>query len=357
MYILKNKKFDVKEYSPKIVKGLKKVNASKAPSHSYSPYKINLLRLAIAIAKCTFTKGPDRNYRIAETIINIVRVTTLVFKTSDERFLLNKQRLELIRDFSKTTRIGEIAQGVSFLFAQDVLRIPTPHDFSGFCETNYGEIPKGSTPDFIGSHKDGTYDLIESKGTQDPNKKIISGRLNAALKQCDKGEVFLKSLKSPNAHRKFGILTVLEKNNSTFPNNSSIHFIDPVDNQQERFNSWQLIVSYYKAIIMGFTGFDSISNFKEISTTTINIQNTSYHIFNINIDEFESEFLPFYIYPNLLSFGVSSKVLDILTLKGDNSEIYFQYINQFLEVQRIDLISNENSKYEIFSDGTIIKIN
>lgn len=351
-----NKELDVQERFHKTISGLKKVDVSKPPK-SHLPFKINLLRLSVAIAKCTFTKGPDRNYRLAETFINIIRLRTLVFKTKDQRFLLHNERFQLIRDFSKTTRIGEIAQGVSFLFSQDVLRIPTPHDFIGYCETHYGEVPEGSTPDFIGSSKDGTYDLVESKGSQDTKKIIINGRLNDALKQCNKGEDFLNSLKLPNALRKFGILTVFETNGSASPNNSSIYFIDPSNNQQERFNSWQLIISYYKSIIMGFTGFDSIISFKEAITNTITLQNNSYHILKINFNEFESKLTPFYIYSGLLTFGISSKILDILTLKGDNSEKYFLTIKQLFDFQKTDSINNDNMKYEIFSDGTIVSIN
>lgn len=134
------------------------------------------------------------------------------------------------RDFSKTSRVGELAQAVTFILAQDVLGYPIVCDFDGFLRTQ--NIPAMSsdeqTPDYALLFRNGTgnLSLIESKGSC-PNKSELfpKSSLKEALSQCDSGDKHIRASSSYGATRTYG--THVRFSESSDPWNTLVAYCDP----------------------------------------------------------------------------------------------------------------------------------
>jgi len=104
-------------------------------------------------------------------------------------FLLSVSRYKRLRDFSKSTRIGEMAQGVNTYFVAKRLNFPYIIDFDLAREKTLGTLniqTNGKTPDFVfldaSQSKIGLY---ESKGTMNGRVSGQNGYLDKALHQIN----------------------------------------------------------------------------------------------------------------------------------------------------------------------------
>ena len=335
--------------------------------NNYTDLKISPLRLVIATAKCSFTKTPSWIDGSFEAISTFLRLNRMVADSSGHSFLLKKQYINNLRDFSRTSRLGELAQGINFLLAQEVLKIPTPVDFFGYCKQIHNVEPTGKTPDFIGCTNPSHYILIESKGSLADSKPNIKGRLRDAIKQCDAGEMFLNGIGLPNAERKFGAVAIfgfLDPYKSD--NNSSICFCDPSDdNMSKEFEVLPFLTFYYQRLFEGFlvnSEFGSISSnqfFYDLKR--VRHKGVSFVIFNSNDENIlvEESFLGIGDLPEYIQFGISENILKSIE-RGD-LEGYFSAISDIYEsfINSPDPTSEnagEHSEYEVYADGTIFDL-
>lgn len=104
-------------------------------------------------------------------------------------FLLSESRYKRLRDFSKSTRVGEMAQGINALFIGKRLNFPYIIDFDLAKEktlTTLNIQTRGKTPDFVFLDITSTkLGLFESKGTMNGRVSGKTGYLSKAMEQID----------------------------------------------------------------------------------------------------------------------------------------------------------------------------
>lgn len=109
--------------------------------------------------------------------------------STNSNFLLSESRYKRLRDFSKNTRIGEMAQGINAFFVAKRLDFPYIIDFDLAKEKTKYTLAiqsSGKTPDFVVLNS--TADkigLFESKGTMTGTASGKSGYLSDAMEQID----------------------------------------------------------------------------------------------------------------------------------------------------------------------------
>ena len=359
------KKIPITEYSSPSITTKYKTPIS---INNYADLEISPLRLVIATAKCSFTRTSSWIDESFEAISTFLRLNRMIADSTNNSFLLKEQYINNLRDFSRTSRVGELAQGLNFLLTQEVLKMPTPVDFFGYCKQTHNVEPTGKTPDFIACTNPTHYNLIESKGSLSDSKPDIKGRLRDALKQCDAGEKFLKGIGLPNAQRKFGALAIFDFLDPNKPdNNSSLYFCDPADdNISKEFKALPLLTFYYKRLFEGFlvkSEFGSISSnqFLFDDLERISHNGISFVIFNSNIENilFEDYFGGIDDLPEYIRFGISENILKSIE-RGDLNK-YFSAINDIYGTFINPLVPTsdniaEQSEYEVCADGTIFDL-
>ena len=191
--LILNRFLDVDEYSFASIVGTKKASPIKSRARGL---RVNLIRLATAIAKtmyCSRASRVELPFMVAEQISALQRHTSS-FALDGNLRLTDRHFGKLgLRDFSKTTIEGQYAQGLCFLFAQDVLEIPALIDFDLFC-SDFGITALGSNfskPDFVACQNPHGYWLVESKGSLESDS--IKTALRKGIKQCDSGATHLIS--------------------------------------------------------------------------------------------------------------------------------------------------------------------
>lgn len=147
--------------------------------------------------------------------------------SSNSNFLLSECRYKRLRDFSKSTRIGEMAQGINYLFVAKRLNFPYIIDFDLAKEKTQGTLnirTNGKTPDFVVLDSSMIrIGLFESKGTMSGVVSGTSGYLSKGLKQ-------INDVISPCFNSDIPVCTKFENNNDfnlqTIPTNrkSSINY-------------------------------------------------------------------------------------------------------------------------------------
>ena len=339
--------------------------------NNYADLKISPLRLAIATAKCNFTRTATWIDGSFEAMSTFLRLNRMVADSTGHSFLLKEQYVNNLRDFSRTSRLGELAQGINFLLVQEVLKIPTPVDFFGYCKQIHNVEPTGKTPDFIGCTNPSHYNLIESKGSLLSSDPDIKGRLRDAINQCDAGEKFLNGIDLPNAQRKFGALAIFDfldpkKSN----NNSSIYFCDPADdNITKEFEALPLLTFYYKRL---FEGFLVKAEFGKISTGQIIFKDLerirhngiSFVIFNSRVENvlYEEYIGGLNNMPEYVRFGISENIFesiergDLIRYFSAINDIYDAFINPSAPKSENIAERDEYNGYEVYSDGTIFEL-
>lgn len=336
--------------------------------NNHTDINISPLRLVIATAKCCFTRTSSWVDESFEAISTFLRLNRMVANTTNNSFLLKEQYIKNLRDFSRTSRVGELAQGINFLLAQEVLKIPTPVDFFGYCKQIHNVEPTDKTPDFIGCTDSSHYDLIESKGSLSNSNPDIKGRLRDALEQCDAGEKFLNGIGLPNAQRKFGALAIFDFLDPNKPNNnSSLYFCDPADHHiSKEFEALPLLTFYYKRLFEGFlvkSEFGSISSNKLIfdDLERISHNGINFVIFNSNVENilFKDNFVGIDDLPEYIRFGISENILK--SIESGDLKRYFSAINDIYDTfiyPQAPTSENvaEQSEYEVYADGTIFDL-
>lgn len=193
--------------------------------------RFSLFRLAVALAKTILTRDPLDEDLIKEVRAALYVLDSLLDMTEADLRLSNRFR-QKYRDFSKSSRMGELAQAVSFVFAQEVLGHPVVLDFHGYIRSQkIAEVsPKIRTPDFAllfhsGSHRPS---LLESKGTSPIQKTTaVKSDLKDGLDQCYAGESHILAHAKPfyRAKCSFGTLLAAAEIKDGWP--SFFAFCDP----------------------------------------------------------------------------------------------------------------------------------
>jgi len=151
-------------------------------------FQTNLIRIAYATARTLCSFHADNKELYFDVISSILSHLNFI-EPNDHRtsFLLKRDRLNRLRDFSQTGRTGELAQGINYLFVQERLDYPFIIDYHLFCDRLSITID-GRTPDFVLLDKNLTkIGLFESKG-EAAILDTVKGKLSSAMKQLVSGK-------------------------------------------------------------------------------------------------------------------------------------------------------------------------
>jgi hypothetical protein len=170
--------------------------------------RFSFFRLSVAAAKSILTRAP-----LSVDMWKEVRACYYVLDSMIEHASLNLRMTsgfrQKYRDFSKTSRTGELAQALTFILAQDVIGYPIVCDFSGFLQSQALPAMKADeqTPDYALLFKNGAsqLSLIESKGScPDVNALRPKGPLREALTQCKSANDHIFASAAYNAKNSYG---------------------------------------------------------------------------------------------------------------------------------------------------------
>ncbi len=357
MFILGRKQLEIKEKDEASVR-TKNAQLKDATNPNNGTLRFSALKLHIAIARCMLSRDLTNLDLVFESLSSFFRYQTII-NTPNIDLTLNKSNFELLRDFSKKTRIGELAQGLTYLLAQEHLGYPIVVDFEGFIRHRQPNASiNGIIPDFILQKESNyNYSLIESKGHYVSTSASTKGKLNKALKQCNNGELIIKTeIPNYSLNESFGVCLKLfnEQNN----NKSEIQFVDPTSNSRNDNYNLEIIRYHYASwfLLMGnMQIYEKLLGQKvidEINLTDSNIEEVNrkkYYMFDISPSQFyfhfNSLFHHMYYEHYFRNYGIREDIMNLLMGKSKNLPKFVN--NEYNN-------NNENSKFEIFYDGTII---
>ncbi|MEH7111566.1 hypothetical protein V7124_04180 [Neobacillus niacini] len=316
------------------------------------------LRVSVALARTILSINPRRIELAFQSMSSILSLQTLVGNTK-KLALVDDINLKF-RDFSLTTRVGELAQAISYLFAQDILGKPIIVDFEGYLRSqgHYIKVDKQSSPDFVlcDSLKAKQIDLLESKGsTVNQVKNGLKSTLRVALEQCDSGKSILAASPIGSAVKNSFGTVVLFPEESVTSWDACVHFSDPeIETDvtvkdplaliKYHFASWFMLIGLTEEAV-GLASGENLQMMQPIEEKIVDdkkyyILNKSHGLFpNIINDDFFAK-----IGSEKKKYGIASEVFELLST-GD-----FQSIKDHLLIY--NPISNDDM--ELFSDGTII---
>ena len=335
-------------------------------------FKIDIIELAYSTARtlCSYHVTDKELY--FDIISSLLSHFNIVERNKKDYFVINESRYQRLRDFSRTTRIGELAQAINALFVSKRLKFPFIIDFDLAKEKTKSTLnlqTKGKTPDFVVLNSNLTQiGLFESKGSagQEPRITAKNGYLYKALKQ-------IEDITSPLCiHNHIPSCVRFENNknvtkaiNKNQIKNSTIHYslikteCLNINESSILFNlhyaSWFYLIGDFQRVdnILEDKLIDNIleenDNFYELDTTT----DEKHPIFWVK-ERFRSNFIS--------SYGEINTYLTITSRYFRDGElkigIYKQVIDKLINFEKTKLnyptVNTESLKR--FPDGTLIQI-
>lgn len=151
-------------------------------------FSIDILDLSYVTARTLCSYHVSNRELYTDIIASLLSHLNFIDKT--EYYLtLSESRYARLRDFSKTTRIGELAQGTNALFVGKRLDFPFVIDFDLAKDQTFAQLniqTNGRTPDFVIVNSARTkLGLLESKGTMLGAVSGKNGYLSDAMEQID----------------------------------------------------------------------------------------------------------------------------------------------------------------------------
>jgi hypothetical protein len=340
----------------------KKVHLKKVPNSNYtSRLEFSATRLAIALARTIMALEPGNFDLVFQTISAYFNLQSIV--DSGKKSLSLKSGFKTVyRDFSGTSRIGELAQAISYLFCQDILGYPLVLDYDSFLVSQGYPALAGSTPDFVISHiLSQNVNLLESKGAVPINPvRGLKTVMREGLEQCEEGKNHL-SLNAGGVPVSNTFVTSVWFAEANSPWLTTLNFADPKDENKKPIENPLAVVNYHYATWFMLLGYyhqavELVSEGKlslETPKKTITYNNESFYVFDYNYySHFLDLLFPHWNLPlgmsyfNHYKFGISKKVWRLL----QSESISFEHENLIFKP-----VSND--EVELFTDGTLIFYN
>lgn len=192
------RKIEVWEYESDVFPKQKGVNwsikdsANDSYKTEHKDLEITFFQLLLSTAKSMITKSYKYSTQVALFARSYSEVIQLLLDDKDGYLAFNYDFRDILRDFSKVTRHGEIAQGINYFYAKERLGAYAVFDFKDYARrAGISKKCRGYTPDYVYCRsKDKAIGILESKGTMQatPTGFLIHGH-----DQCTNGEAYLKS--------------------------------------------------------------------------------------------------------------------------------------------------------------------
>lgn len=172
-------------------------------------FSLDIVDLSYTTARTLCTYHLTNRELYFDTIASMLSHLNFV-DSNEENFLLSESRYFRLRDFSKNTRIGEMAQGINALFVGIRLDFPYIIDFDLAKKKTSNTLniqTTGKTPDFVVMNRNlDKLGLFESKGTMTGKSSGKNGFLSDAMEQID-------SVEQPCFDYAIPVCTKFENNN------------------------------------------------------------------------------------------------------------------------------------------------
>lgn len=210
----------------------------------------SFFRITVASAKSILTRDPLSSGVWKDVRAAFYMLDSIV-ECLDGNLRLSPNFRKRYRDFSKTGRVGELAQAVTFILAQDVLDYPIVCDFDGFLSTQGIPAMRSDeqTPDYalLFRNGGGKLSLIESKGScPDKGELLPKSSLKEALAQCKSADKHIRARASYGATRTYG--THVRFAESGDPWNTLVAYCDPEEpTDLGPLNPLAVLQQYYAA--------------------------------------------------------------------------------------------------------------
>lgn len=360
MYLFGNRDIQVKEYTQN------SVVTKSAPIVStgfHTPFRFNGWRLAHGVARTICARTILNPEYWLDYISGLLGLAGLIHSSNlNSNVRISSDRIKHLRDFSRTSRIGELSQGLMYLYMQET-GFPYLNDFHFFCTQENIFVPsKTSTPDFVCQdiRQSNHICLAESKGKELTSSGEVKSKLAKAISQCVSGETIINSsLKKFKVKKQLGFCAEWSDENKS--SDSVFHFVDPekeilrpVENSapmRYHYAAWfYMIGDFYNAErLINDMGIKwNEKNYQQVGRDgkkywtlkrfPSSFSNDAQNIFT-NKDLLHAFVLPVYFNANI---GISVDVINALKKQ------------EYERLTQLDFDAKSTDHFEFFADGTII---
>ena len=328
------KEIQVVQYTPESVKkaGVRLAETGDVQTLSFSSRK-----LIVALARTILSMNPKDADLVYQAISSYSALYPLIHPEKEFRFIAHVDHK--IRDYILSTRTGELAPALGYLFAQEQLNKPFVVDFKGMVSN---DVAQTAVPDQLAMALTGEASFIESKGSKDMRNK---GKLRDAILQSEKGTTLVDL--ATDAY--YGLFISIPKADADYP--AAIHYTYTL-NEEERAKSdiQTLIYRHYASwfMLLGFQQVaESLANGEPMTMKkpkkTVQIKKKKYYIVDAKGSLFFQAIKVWDKQFKKVQFGIAEDVFAFLT-GADNAEINLMPLPP-VQKQR---------EFELFADGTVI---
>lgn len=329
--------------------------------NNHTPLAFSSWELSVAMARtlCNEHIGIPELY--FDSVQALFSLPYLINRTNNNlRF--NSNRINRLRDFSRTNKIGEVAQALTWIYLEEKSNFPYVIDFELFC-SKYGiTIPANSaTPDFIAQSVNTTTNICiaESKGKLINSGTTIKTKLKRGLNQCDEGEIIVNSEGKYTVTKKLCFCS--EFSQDTEIENSKFHFVDPETPSKNTSIDDFIFRAHYANwfyLLGEFENAEKLSKGEAIDFNTryftkekingdfywtislFDMISSSSNVFDLKESKYYRPFIIFdHFYEREVRIGIADNVLQALKTK---------------DVTSIDLKNSKSDNELLFRDGTIL---
>lgn len=396
---LKVKKINVLDALPMLFKGVKvlgpkTVDMAVLTHPQPDPLKVTIHGLALAIAKSLhhapvpviLKKHPaHHSTMVTEWVSRLERHIDFSRPPAAGGTRLNLRPFYFqedgLRDFSKSSSVGEMAQGLTLLFMQRELGHPMIMDFHYVFRNEWLHrspplppvVPpiKAKTPDFAAyiagggpPTKGSATIMIESKGSVFPAigpkpTRTIKSKLNYGLAQCASGNAHLFVASGKYARNSWSIFTEFRLTSSPHTTKSAptrIHVVDPqMTEQRTNWNSIPALREYYEKVLLAF-GYPENPSLIWWDIDRFVVKQRSFDLDGMRFVRVAEQRFPRHL-GSTLETGISYEMLKAIA--DGEPDRYFDLVEKYRDKRSrvldvLDASAVNKFWFEYFIDGTAI---
>lgn len=319
------------KYTTKLQWDIRKESAIKSGT-----FDISRLEVALYTALALISNVDYYSFEVAEFALSyFIQMFSLLEADSNNYLSFKYDNVDMLRDFSKSTRVGEIAQGINYFYALNYLGAKVIYDYGQFCALH--GLPKknvGRKPDYVLDYLDGTYGIIESKGSLEPN---ITGMIESAHEQCNDGKANLSPKVSIKDSYAMGVS--FATSSPRMRRNTILYISDP--QEQHKQNNYDPI----KSLFFEYSKFFFLVE-DEKTYSVLRFLNSDY----LRLDDFERSNIGYsikkiYGFDNnaIVELGITSGLKEFIEDK------YFKY-NEMDDFERIHYANSKNMNEFVYHE-------
>ena len=301
-------------------------------------------KLCIATAKAMLTNAVTYAYEIVGFARSYFYVIPYLITEKNGYLVFDNDNKDVLRDFSKSTRIGELAQGINYQMCIEQFGAYAVWDYKEFVKV-HAKIKKrivGRSPDYVLCYKDGTYGIIESKGTllADPTPFLKNGKV-----QVENGRDFLSD-NGVGVKNGYAATVSFATSSKRMQRHTTIYMADPEGKGENRVE-----MRYKDNVLRECAKFLCIAGNLELANMLKQGTDKLSEVRNIIVKQYngdEGECV-------IGEFSVELGKNEILSMEMGLSDKLIQYILQDTE-DMIEFESYIDGDKEYFSDGTFLRI-